>query len=318
MLNLNELKDFIRQRPDIRGGFQPEIIDILWHDVRHFVRQNYVPDLSKRKHASLSHVIHKKLENRELPLREQSLVGLRERRKDILFLLGTNRSANEIDDSTWEKIGRYDSMGFNYWFFHKFVPTYYSLEYGHDPKVNRQHIECIKKISDKYRDVIFLIHSHSWRQGLTPKVFPEYFPPNPRYLYFTYPMLVSCPDERVFVANDFTRAMMYRGSLNLHLYIARLIGYKKIVLVGNEMDTKVSLYDDLPEAQWIFDIPGYEIPKEERAKVKYGGAYVSKGKHNYIDTIHAINDYVFKPENIELYVFDKRSLLYPRVPLFEF
>jgi hypothetical protein len=27
---------------------------------------------------------------------------------------------------------------------------------------------------------------------------------------------------------------------------------------------------------------------------------------------------VFKPEGINLYVFNKKSLLYPRVPLFEF
>lgn len=314
----NDLKEFIAQRPDIRTANQPDLLDILWNDVKHFVHQNYIPDLSSRKHSSLFERVVKKNQNRNLPFRRQCINELSNKRKDILFLLGTNSSANDIDDSTWEKIGQYDSMAFNYWFFHKFVPTYYSLEYGHDPLVNKHHVECLKRISEKYNDVIFLVHSHSWRQGLTPHVFPEYFTPNARYLYFTYPMLVSCPLERPFRKEDFFRAMMYRGSLNLHLYVARLLGYKKIVLVANEMDTKVSLYDDLPEAQWIFEIPGYEVPKEKRAGVKYCGAYASKGKHNYIDTIHAINEFVFKPENIELYVFNNKSLLYPQIPLFEF
>ena len=49
-----------------------------------------------------------------------------------------------------------------------------------------------------------------------------------------------------------------------------------------------------------------------------GGTYSSKGKHGYIDTILAINEFVFKPEKIELYVFNKKSLLYPKVQLFEF
>ena len=36
------------------------------------------------------------------------------------------------------------------------------------------------------------------------------------------------------------------------------MGYKKIVLVGCEMDTAVTFYHDLPEAQWIFEIESYK------------------------------------------------------------
>jgi len=37
-----------------------------------------------------------------------------------------------------------------------------------------------------------------------------------------------------------------------------------------------------------------------------------------IETVLAINEFVFRPQGIRLMVFNKKSLLYPQIPLFEF
>ena len=297
-------------------------------DLRYYIYQKFLPDTVL---WSFKEMFMKAWKNKHLKARRITLSNLKKEKKEILFIIGGNRSLNDIDDDVWDKISKYDSFCFNYSIFHKVIPTYYEQEHG----INKEILSYQKKLLQKrkldYKDTIFLIHSRHWRRGWNHWVSPEFFPPNPKYFYFIYPNIINCPPSRPFEKKDFRRSIQYRGSLNLHLYFARLIGYKKIVLVGCEMDTAVTFYHDLPEAQWIFENEAYkgelkmkEPPKEKRHQIRYEGAELrnnSKGepvKHSMIDTFKAINEFVFKPEGIELYVFDKRSLLFPDVPLFKF
>ena len=77
-------------------------------------------------------------------------------------------------------------------------------------------------------------------------------------------------------------------------------------------------FEDLLEAQWMFQLEGYVYDKETRSKIPYGGVEASKGLHSMHTAIKAINEFVFKLEGIELYVFNQRSVFYPDVPLFTF
>ena len=94
--------------------------------------------------------------------------------------------------------------------------------------------------------------------------------------------------------------------------------FKKIVLVGCEMDSAIPFFEYLPEAQWMNEISGFQPTREERLKAQYGGAYNTKNKHSMVNTILAIDEFVFRPTGIELYVFNKNSLLYPKIPLYDF
>lgn len=284
----------------------------------HEFYQKFIPDLSSRRFLPIGETLRRYYYNRNIPFTKHSLSDLRKKRKDILFILGSNRSINEITDREWTEIGKHDSLGFNYWIFHKFVPTYFSLEYGSDPEVNKYHMECLQRRVTDYKNTIFFVHSRERRRGMSPWLLPEYYPPNPHTFFYTFPPLVKCPVERPFRCEDFKSSIFYRGSLNLNLHVARLLGYRCIVLVGCEMDTSTTFYEDYPEAQWIFQLAGYVPSKEERGKIKYGGAYDSKGKHNFIKLILAINKCVLRPEGIKLYVYNKKSLLYPEIPLFRF
>ena len=145
-----------------------------------------------------------------------------------------------------------------------------------------------------------------------------FFPPDPTVGYFLYPKTVDCAVSEAFEPRHFRSTIFYRGSLNMYLHFARLVGYRKIILVGCEMNTSTTFYEDWPEAQWIFDLPGYVQPKSVRASIAYGNTYVSKGKHSMTDAILAINEFVFKPEGIELYSFSSESVLCPEVPVFGF
>ncbi len=279
--------------------------------------QWYMPDIWYR-HLSVKEAVGRFFKNQRLKYKIYSLKELIDNKKsDTLFICGTNRSVNEIDESSWNKIADHDSLGLNYFIYHTFCPTFYALEYGRDDLVNKHHTQLIRNRNIDYKNSIFLISSRHRRRGIHPRILPEFFVDNSKVSFFLYPKVLQCPDSRPFTANDFKKTMYYRGSLNLYLYFARLLEYKKIVLLGCEMDSEIPFYEDYHESQWMHTIEGYQRSYDERKQMRYGLSYNSKGLHNMVTTILAVNEYVFKPEGIELYVFNKKSLLYPKVPLFE-
>ena len=60
------------------------------------------------------------------PFSELDLNALK--RSDTLFILGSGSSINQISQARWEIIQRHDSIGFNFWPIHPFVPTMYFIE----------------------------------------------------------------------------------------------------------------------------------------------------------------------------------------------
>ncbi|MDA8094330.1 MAG: hypothetical protein M0T84_10540 [Betaproteobacteria bacterium] len=50
------------------------------------------------------------------------------KRSDTLFILGSGASVLTYGDDEWAKIAAADSLGFNYWIVHPFVPTHYVFE----------------------------------------------------------------------------------------------------------------------------------------------------------------------------------------------
>ncbi len=282
--------------------------------------QRYVPDMWERYLGPVD-LLQRYYRNRHLKYKVYSIDEIRKRKKgDTLFILGSNRSVNEIDDSVWKRINNYDSLGFNHWMYHSFIPTYFSMEHGfiRRKKIHKHCLEYIQKRAPSYKNTIFLIHTRARRRGMMPRLMPEYFPPNSEVMYFLYPKTVKCTFPAPFKPEDFKKTIYYRGGLNLYLHLARLMGYKKIVLVGCEMDSAIPFYEYYQDAQWM-NKTGYEpVNREVRKKEKYEVVHSEKKKHSFVKTILAINKYVFKPEDIELYVFNKKSLLYPEIPLFEF
>lgn len=70
-------------------------------------------------------------------------VGLRKlRSSNTLFILGSGGSINQIEN--WDLVATHNSVGFNFWMVHPFVPTFYFLE------ANSQYSNYIKHIRSDY------------------------------------------------------------------------------------------------------------------------------------------------------------------------
>lgn len=57
---------------------------------------------------------------------------LRRKKSDTLVILGSGKSINEITKDHWEEFADYDTIGFNFWPIHSFVPNFYFFETPRD------------------------------------------------------------------------------------------------------------------------------------------------------------------------------------------
>jgi len=289
-------------------------------DFLYIFLQKNLPDLSER-YVSVKDALITYLKNKNLDYTHYNIEALKANKKsETLFILGCSRFINDIPETTWTKLKHFDTLGFNYWFYHHFAPTYYSVEMGFTrmPAANKHFLEAFNKRKEDYKNTIYLVSSRQRRRGFHPLLTPEYFPVNPKVGNFLSPKPIKLPLDQPFSKRAFRKSMFYRGSLNLYLYFARLMEFKKIVLVGCEMDSAIPFFENFPEAQWMDEVPGYQDGPKKRLKNRYQGFYSTKNKHSMVNAILAIDEFVFRPEGIELYVFNANSVLHPRIPLYKF
>lgn len=88
------------------------------------------------------------------------------------------------------------------------------------------------------------------------------------------------------------------------------LGYKRVVLLGCEMNKNAYFFQDLRKFQWM---DKFCVPRKRWA-LQYEGMVASKNKHPFDKTVHAFNEFVFKPKGIELFVARKENVLYPEIP----
>lgn len=242
------------------------------------------------------------------------------RKSDLLFILGIGESINNVTDHEWDVVRQYESLAMNYFLYHSLVPTYYHIEAGRRSKFTMKLSELIQSRKKEYKNVVRLVSSRARRKGMHPRMLPELFIEGQTVCFYEYPALVYCESSRPFRKEDFKNRYQYRGSLNLVLYLAYKLGYKKIVLLGCEMNRNVCFWENIKEAQWLQEVCSENkplIPWESRSKretQKYEGVYVTKNKHPYNATILAFNEFVLKPNGVELFVARKENILFPKIP----
>lgn len=101
--------------------------------------------------------------------------------------------------------------------------------------------------------------------------------------------------------------------MGVALSLADWMGYKKIVLLGVDLQTHKHFFDDLPEAR--------EYSALYNSAMSQGGVYESmipKGdKYRRMDEYYyAVRELYFRPKGIELFVGNEDNVLSPRLPFY--
>jgi hypothetical protein len=174
------------------------------------------------------------------------------KKSDTLFILGCGSSINNISDSQWKDISENDSLGVNYFYVHPFKPNFHMIELGQ----SKLSMDCLNKflLSDAerknehvlvqirhllMRDEVYLNNDHKNLRFYSPSV------PKSR----SHIML-----ERLLQKFYRTRQLIHHASnLDCAIHLAFLMGYKKVVLLGVDLNSNEYFWEKSNEVNDAFD-----------------------------------------------------------------
>ncbi|MBV8808326.1 MAG: hypothetical protein JO033_06590 [Acidobacteriaceae bacterium] len=241
---------------------------------------------------------------------------------DTVFILGSGWSINEIPAQRWKTMAMHDTIGFNFWPVHPFVPRIFVFENlcaGMQQDLYRAFYATIARRSEEYRETVKIAtepHPQSERQLLheLPRAFRENL-----YVGYTAPVTARSNAELesgmryllstgVLQPGDQVRWLFkYGGSVVAMLSLAVRMNYKRIVLCGIDLGKQDYFYhlrERYPEsADWEF-APRKDIHLTARRLPWMVPAQ---------EVIWAFEKVVLRPAGIELFVENRSSTLYPQV-----
>lgn len=254
---------------------------------------------------------------------------------DTLFILGSGSSISTYSNDEWQIIGQHDSIGFNFWPVHDFVPTYYQVEIPQDRLERAKLLATLLNVKEKdYRNTPIILKTSHATIPRQQSFFGELSPHFLKGIYLSRMLPIpglTVETKRKSVAwlkslgyfqpgKWRTTVTGWASSVTDILHIAFSFGYKNIVLCGVDLNDSRYFYE--VDAQY-YAAKGVPIPwniydGKSKHSVNVGVSLLPGhpewGKVKLKDTLDVLNDILLKPKGINLYVALKSSALYPEIP----
>lgn len=246
-----------------------------------------------------------------------------------LFILGSGSSVNDLTDADWAHIASSDSVGFNFWMVHDFVPTYYFFEPPYnlpgDPWGVLLQLFELRKTD--YLNTRFVCDYKEW-QHYDDKLPIAKIPPEiVRNMYFFAPYYLRLNNKtlislvlwywRFFKIKKarLEDLILQRATLSALIMFGVFAGYKEIVLVGIDLDTAYFWEENSALKHTIRPITGQKGRIHKTADPEIDVNRLSIPIDQYIDLLDQI---VLRPQSISLFIASGKSRLYPRLKKYEF
>ena len=270
-----------------------------------------------RRKSTLAHAASKLT---GLPLLQTLDLGAT-KTSNTVFVLGSGSSVNNIPESRWKAISQHDSIGLNFWLAHSFVPRMYLFENTiQDWPAHKALLGLLQARAADYREVVKII---SEIDSLSPGQLIFEIPSTLHaHLYVGYSTRIAARTEREFISgihylrrqgifnheNRIHWHLKNAGSVTAAISLATRMNYRRIVLCGVDLGKAEYFYHDpvlYPEAcRWAF------TPKDQ--------AQVMARRYPWglpaADVIVHFKEQVLDPLGIKLFVENRGSMLFPRVP----
>lgn len=244
------------------------------------------------------------------------------RSSDVLFVLGTGPSINRIPEARWQAIARYDTLGMNFWPYHRFVPRMFffeAIDRQAWPQFYNSFLPLVARRAADYRNVTKVV-LELYRAG--PQFIQDLSPEWKTNLYAADPLQAPArtAEELAYALRYFQKKGLFRPaahvqylfkhnvSLSLILGFAARLQYRKIVLCG--MDIKVPGY-------FYSDPILYPEAREQVANSKDRPHLLFRDLDWLVRADAMVGEMervILKPAGIELYVESRTSGLWPQVP----
>lgn len=241
----------------------------------------------------------------------------------FFFVLGGGPSINLLNEKNWEIIKNNISLGLNNWMVHPFEPDYLMIEGFRDSEINTERYNWTDKYLPVYiknsRSKILLKdikNSHlNWNllsNIMDNKTFiiPKFSVPGRNNESRKKVMNIL---GKVKIAKHFP--LFSRVSVTLAISIGYLLGFKKIVLCGIDMNNADYFFEDknFKSHPLVPILPtSGQLNKEIHSTVNK--------EINPITADRSILDFyeqILQNDGVKLYVNSKDSILFPRIPAFE-
>lgn len=254
------------------------------------------------------------------------------RSSDTLFILGSGASVNEYADSQWDEIDRHDSLGFNFWLIHDFVPTYYvgELPMADGPVSVETYYDLITQRADEYTGVPFIVKDI---HGTSFALDTDRLPPQIREQLYV-PITLPVPADRstpelfcrslrwldrigVFDGRDSVRTLFHKRSSIVDVTLLGLMyGYENVVLCGVDFNDNTYFYQDRRD---YYEAKGRPVPFSADTEITgddHGSMDQDVGELTAPQFLTMIRDEIARPNGIELWIGAKSSRLYPELPYY--
>lgn len=247
------------------------------------------------------------------------------KKSNTLFILGSGSSINDMTEKNFKLIQKNNSIGFNNWTLHEFVPDYYTLDFKDNNIVNEKiafaQIHNFNHRYTDYKNVHFILRLN--------RSYPKYVKHLNTFnnLHFGFQLAISGATSfdyrdniKFLISTKLINSnhVFYNKNSSVHnaIMFAYKMKYKKVVLCGIDLLNTKYFYDHNKEnikSRGLILTPKVQtskIHKTNHPTDSAGGLPISK-------IITVLNEVLLKPNNIELYIATKKSALYPQLPIFK-
>lgn len=237
---------------------------------------------------------------------------------DVLSVLASGTSINELDEEDFEFIDTTDSIALNWWgVYHDYVPDFYKFEFLDWPGLNKKWIDSINDKVEEYDETTLIYDPEPLFNGgkcisdylrRLDSSFWDNFVDIRISQYFVDKDVDFCPQilDHMFPQPFGNRFLHYRGSLSQVLALAEFMNYDDIILFGVDLDNSKYFWGDHPV--WEFkDRPETDQDHPTAVQEEF------KGIDDYVRTLHSE---ILPDRGIDLYIGSKQSELYPDLPYF--
>lgn len=241
---------------------------------------------------------------------------------DTLFILGSGQSIAAYTNEQFAEIRRHDSVGFNFWLLHPFVPTYYVGEFLPESERSNLLWANLSMRAQSYSTipVILKYSSTLWTERhRIPEDLNQIFIAS----HMSIPGMTRGSLTRWFNILDSLNMLcgslpagliLFRqASLSWLLVFALQLGYKRIIFCGVDLNTPRYFY----EIQDDFCLErGLLIPPPEFAAPVHPTNNPARcsGGLPIAEVLHVMNDALLKKRGVELFTGAESSALYPGFP----
>lgn len=240
---------------------------------------------------------------------------------DTLFILGSGLSINDIPASRWDAIARHDSIGFNFWPIHPFVPTIYfveTIQTNHVQNMFEPLCRIARQRAEDYAGVIKVVTElrNAYPTGQFAGL--EEFS-GPWYTLRTFPVAARTEAEFSYgldylrrrglfdPANRIRAVFKQASTLSSVISLAIRMQYRTIVLCGVDLNHSRYFYQD--ESLY----PG-------TAQLEFSprhGTHATNSPMPWRITIESVilemKRQILDPIGIQIYVENRCSALWPRI-----